>query len=66
MIDKNSEAYRHQCEVRWLLRLAEKNGKAATSAYLAQTTVKPRSKQLEADAIDQWRKGNRGHNEEWR
>ena len=68
MLDKSSEEYRHQCEVRQVLRWrAEDRSKAID--YLANVRQKRGNTvadQLEKDCKEQWSKGNRGDKGDWR
>jgi hypothetical protein len=65
MLDKRSEAFRHQCEVRWLLRKADraKDKKAATYDYIGLVRAArgdDAADKLLRDTREQWAKGNRG------
>jgi hypothetical protein len=64
----NSEEYRHQCEVRQVLAWRTENRDKAVS-YLAAVRQK-RSEaaaiKLERDTREQWSRGNRGIEGEWR
>lgn len=64
--DTWSEQHRHQCEVRWCLSQRALRGVNWLREYLAKDVVKPRKLNLERDILDQWTKGNRGHNGEWK
>jgi hypothetical protein len=70
------EDYRHQCLVRWLLKMRAENRQRAFEWLKGYTDSKgqwvrgwnqlhPEST-LEADAKDQWAKGNRGDKDDWR
>jgi hypothetical protein len=64
----SSEEYRHQCEVRQVLRWrVESRDKAV--GYLSLVRQKRSSDnagKLERDVKDQWAKGNRGDKGDWR
>lgn len=64
----NSEEYRHQCEVRQVLAWRTENRDKAVS-YLAAVRQK-RSEaaaiKLERDTREQWSRGNRGIEGEWK
>lgn len=68
MLDKQSESYRHFCEVRWLLRkiTASKTPKTAADQYIAD--VRKARGDMAADALlrstrKAWAKGMRGAEE---
>lgn len=63
----NSEEYRHQCEVRTVLRWrAENRNKAIEYISVVRAKRGDRAAQiLEKDCRDQWQLGNRGENNEW-
>ena len=54
------EEYRHQCEVRYMLKYRHDNGLAAIRKLLSNPGYKKRLQKLHEDMADQWRKGNRG------
>lgn len=67
-IDTNSEEWRHQCEVRYVLRLRVRS-QADAYNYLENVKVKRRLNaynRLKNDCVDQWAKGNRGAYGDWR
>ncbi len=68
LIDKNSELYRHQTEVRQVLRWRTEDRNKAID-YLGRVR-KARgdaaADKLERDTRDQWAKGNRGEKDDWR
>ena len=67
-MDKSSEQYRHQCEVRALLRWRYELGKPFVLAFLSkveQKRGKVAAMQLEKDVIAQWTLGNRGQHDVW-
>jgi hypothetical protein len=62
-MDKNSEAYRHQCEVRYLLRKRKELGRPWLVNHL-ELIEKHRGRaavaQLKKDIYNQWTQGSRG------
>lgn len=69
MTDDDLERFRHQCEVRWLLRKFGAEGKEAVSRYVAMVRDKrgdAMADRLLSDCREQWRLGNRGFDGEWR
>jgi hypothetical protein len=65
---KMSEVYRHQCEVRQVLRWRVENRDKAVG-YLNKVRQKrdeAAANKLERDTRDQWAKGNRGEKDDWR
>ena len=61
----NSEEYRHQCEVRYVLQLRVK-GRQQMLNYLEEVKKWRSTDKLEKDAREQWNKGNRGNEGDWR
>ena len=64
----SSEEYRHQCEVRQVLRWRAENRDKAVS-YLNKVRQKrdeAAANKLEHDTREQWAKGNRGIKGDWR
>jgi len=61
----NSEEFRHQCEVRYVLQLRLK-GRQPILDYFAEVKKKRSIDDLEKDAREQWNKGNRGNEGDWR
>lgn len=59
-----SEEYRHQCEVRWVLRLRAKD-RMASLKYLNKACPR-RTMPLRKDCEEQWQLGNRGEKGDWR
>lgn len=64
-LERRSENFRHQCEVRWLLRKIDKakDKKAATYEYIGLVRAArgdDAADKLLRDSRDQWAKGNRG------
>jgi len=67
-IDTSSEEWRHQCEVRYVLRLRVRS---QAGAYDFLEKVKEKRglnayNRLKNDCADQWAKGNRGEHGDWR
>lgn len=67
--DTYSEDYRHQCEVRWVLRLRVREGVRRAREYL-EGVGKQRgvaaAQRLRQDCRAQWEAGNRGKHPDWR
>jgi len=61
----SSEEYRHQCEVRYVLQLRVK-GRQPMLDYLEEVKKWRSTDKLEKDAREQWNKGNRGNEGDWR
>jgi len=62
----NDEQHRHQCEVRYVLKLrVENRNKALEYLKLVKEKRKEKAKQLEDDCKEQWSRGNRGEKGEW-
>lgn len=63
-----SEEYRHQCEVRQVLKWRKEKGSRFVHEYIAGV-AKARganaAKQLENDCRMQWNLGNRGNARDW-
>lgn len=67
-IDTNSDEWRHQCEVRDVLRLRVRS-QADAYNYLEKVKAKRglnAYNRLKDDCADQWAKGNRGEHGDWR
>jgi len=64
-MDKLNEKYRHQCEVRFLLKFRKEQGLQEFRKYLQNTGFKNRIENIKKDFSDQWKKGNKGNNGEW-
>lgn len=62
----NDEEYRHQCEVRTLIRERIEFGDGHLLKFLNNKHVEKRRDRLEYDIQDQWKKGNRGTHGDWR
>jgi len=60
-----TQEYRHQCEVRYVLQLRVK-GRQPMLDYFAEVKKKRSTDDLEKDAREQWNKGNRGNEGDWR
>ena len=60
-----SEEFRHQCEVRYVLKLRLK-GRQPMLDYFEEVKKWRSTDKLEKDAREQWNKGNRGVHEDWR
>lgn len=68
-INKNSNDYRHQCEVRALCRWRYELGRDYIDTFLSNVEKKRGTEarsHLEADVRNQWTLGNRGKNDDWR
>ena len=68
---RRSETFRHQCEVRWLLRKIDSARDKKTAMYDYIELVRKARGDAAADRIvedirSQWGKGNRGKNDEWK
>ena len=63
---KSSEEYRHQCEVRWLLRFRNEQGLQRFREYLRSPGFGARLTRILHDVSEQWKKGNRGRLGDWR
>jgi hypothetical protein len=61
----SSEEYRHQCEVRYVLQLRVK-GRQQMLDYLEEVKKWRKPDKLEKDAREQWNKGNRGNEGDWK
>ena len=61
----DSEEFRHQCEIRYVLQLRVK-GRQPMLDYLEQVKKWRSTDKLEKDAREQWNKGNRGNEKDWR
>lgn len=68
LVDTYSEEYRHQCEVRQILRwrTEDRNKAMAHIERVREQRGDLAAKQLENDARSQWNKGNRGIKGEWK
>lgn len=61
-----SEEYRHQCDVRFVLKVRQEQGLQNFRKYVAESGLYKRWHKIEKDFNDQWRKGNRGSTNDWR
>jgi len=60
------EDFRHQCEVRELIRWRIRDGHwGKVTAFLDDKRVEKRAQRLKVDIKDQFRKGNQGKDKEW-
>jgi hypothetical protein len=67
-MDKQSQQFRHRCEVRWLINERVNRGKVGSQwlrDYLGKSAVRHRRSDLERDIRLQWSLGNRGDWGEW-
>lgn len=64
-INDQTERYRHECEVRCLLRAATNKGRAWVRDYLADKRVAGRAAALRADLNEQMARGNTGEEGAW-
>lgn len=67
--DTNSEEFRHQCEVRYFLKMRRDRGRDAVMRemeLIGKRRGEASSKKLLKDAYDQWQRGNRGEHKDWR
>jgi hypothetical protein len=62
----SDETYRHQCEVRQLIRWRKEWGLQRFQGYLQNPKFSPRLAKLRTDIADQWKKGNQGEKGDWR
>lgn len=65
----DSEEYRHQCEVRQLLKWRVQGNRKRITYHmdgLDRKRGKAAVQRLRGDANDQWAKGNRGEHGDWR
>jgi len=67
-MDTYSEAYRHQCEVRQILRwrVEDRNKAMKYINMVRDARGEAAAKKLEDDCRTQWNKGNRGLKGEWK
>jgi hypothetical protein len=63
-----SEEYRHQCEVRTVIRwrMEDRNRALNYMEEVKKKRGKEAGEMLERDVRDQWTKGNRGKEGDWR
>ena len=60
-----SEEFRHQCEVRYVLKLRLK-GRQPMLDYFEEVKKWRNLDKLEKDSREQWNKNNRGNEGDWR
>lgn len=67
-VDTYSEEYRHQCEVRQVLRWRCESVQKVRDYFRAVEGARGADAvfRLKLDCVDQWRKGNRGEYGDWR
>ena len=69
---KQSEEYRHRCEVRWCLTQLADRGSHAKEWFRAWLELVEKARGVSAkdllyrDAREQWKRGNRGERDDWR
>jgi hypothetical protein len=61
----DSDEFRHQCEVRYVLQLRVK-GRQQMLDYFEEVKKWRSTDKLEKDAREQWNKNNRGNEGDWR
>lgn len=64
-MDTNSDEYRHQCLVRYVIQMRIKDRKDAV-AFLSKWETTHKTKKLEDDVRKEWLLGNRGKPNDWR
>lgn len=65
----DTEAWRHQCEVRHVLRIRAERGREAVHEYLELVASKrgpAQAEKLRTDCAEQWARGSRGASGDWR
>lgn len=65
----DTEAWRHQCEVRYVLRMRAERGRDVVDEYLQAVAARrgpEAGEQLRRDCAEQWTRGSRGAPGEWR
>ena len=62
----NSEEYRHQCEIRHVLKARQEQGLQNFREWVVKTGLSKRWNLISKDFNDQWKKGNRGAVGDWR
>jgi len=68
-MDTSSEEHRHQCEVRHFLRMRRDDGREAVTRqlnYIGQKRGEKAAATLLNDIREQWERGNRGQQGDWR
>ena len=61
-----SQEFRHQCDVRYLLKVRTEQGLVNFREWVVKTGLSKRWHQVSEDFNDQWKKGNRGADSDWR
>jgi len=64
-MDENSEEFRHQCLVRYVIRWRIKNRNEALG-FISRWMEKRPKDLLERDVYLEWKLGNRGIHKDWR
>ena len=59
------ERERHECEVRVVLRMKDKDSRRKYLDGIGKRRGIPLMKQMERDVMNQWKKGNRGEWGDW-
>ena len=62
----DEEPYRHQCEVRQLLKWRAEKGLAWFREYISANRFGGRKAKLLGDVAEQWKLGNRGEKGQWK
>jgi hypothetical protein len=62
----NSEEFKHQCDVRYLLKVRHEQGLVNFREWVVKTGLSKRWHLVSKDFNDQWKKGNRGSLSDWR
>ena len=60
------ERWRHECEIRQLLKYRAQLGLTGFRGYFANPNFEKRLQRIAGDFYDQWKKGNRGTWGEWK
>ena len=61
-----SAEYRHQCEIRFVLKARQEQGLQNFREWVVKTGLSKRWHLISQDFNDQWKKGNRGAVGDWR
>ena len=62
----HSEEYRHQCEVRYVLKARQEHGLQSFRLWVEKIGLSKRWHLISQDFNEQWKKGNRGAKDDWR
>lgn len=62
----DDETYRHQCEVRQLLKWRAEKGLQWFREYISTHGFGGRKAKLLGDVAEQWKLGNRGEDKSWK